>query len=373
MTCSEQHLVRACGPAWAIAGALALPFAAAAQSKAPASVTLFGVADVSLVRASGSVASKTQLTSGSQQGSRLGVRGSEDLGGGLRASFWLEAGLLVDDGQGQRTSANNQPAAPADGAQGLTFNRVSYLGLSGPWGLVRAGRDYTPTFLVHTLFDPSGTVGLMTSQASVSSLTVFAAPSGVRASNSLAYGTPTFHGFSANVMLALGENASNAGATRRDGNYEGLRLAYAGGPFSAALAHARYRNAAVNDIKETVAGASYDIGSTKLWGTVVRTRNGAGRNVRGEMLAVTQGVGAAEFKLSWSRSRARDASGAPVGSISKIGVGAAYNLSKRTALYTAAAHVRNSHGAAALPMPGSAVNGPNQSARGYEVGLRHTF
>lgn len=370
MTCFDSRPWRAYGLALAVVGTWALPCGGAA---AQSNITLFGVADVALMRVSGSIAAKTQIASGNQQGSRLGIRGSEDLGGGLRANFWLEAGVLVDDGQGQRTNPNNQPAAPAVGAQGLAFNRTSFVGLSGPWGILRAGRDYTPTFMVHTAFDPSGSVGLLTSQASLGSLTVFAVPSGVRASNSLAYGTPTFHGFSASAMLALGENASDAGATRDDGNYEGLRLAYADGPLSAAAAHARYHNSAVRDIKETVAGASYSIGNTKLGGTMVLSRHGAGRRARGELLAVTHRAGAAEFKLSWSRSRARDAMGIPAGSSSKIGMGVAYNLSTRTALYTSVAHVRNGDGAAALPLPGSAATGANRSAQGYEVGLRHTF
>lgn len=72
--------------------AIGLAGAACAQS----SVTLFGIVDATLARGSGSIANRTQLTSGGHTTSRIGFRGVEDLGGGLSAIFWLEAGLAAD-------------------------------------------------------------------------------------------------------------------------------------------------------------------------------------------------------------------------------------------------------------------------------------
>ena len=77
-------------------------------------------------------------------GSRLGFRGTEDLGGGLNASFWLEAGLNNDNGTGASTSTNNSTStsqAGASGSQGLTFNRRSTVSLASTWGELRLGRD----------------------------------------------------------------------------------------------------------------------------------------------------------------------------------------------------------------------------------------
>ena len=88
--------------------------------------------------------------------SRLGFRGVEDLGGGLKASFWLEMGLAPDTGRSARgdwgsgTAQRNQ----------LVFNRRSTVSLSNQWGELRLGRDYTATFWSWTVFDPFGTNGV---------------------------------------------------------------------------------------------------------------------------------------------------------------------------------------------------------------------
>jgi hypothetical protein len=90
--------------------------------------------------------SKTGLGNSGYNSSRLGFRGTEDLGGGLAASFWLEAPITNDDG--------------ATGVS--TFARRSTVSLSGGFGEVRLGRDYTPTFWNDTVFDPFGTNGVGT-------------------------------------------------------------------------------------------------------------------------------------------------------------------------------------------------------------------
>lgn len=84
-------------------GVLAIAGAASAQS----SVTLFGVFDVAVAYGHGSIANRTQLISAGFNGSRVGFRGIEDLGGGLSASFWLEAGIAADSGAGAGTNTNN--------------------------------------------------------------------------------------------------------------------------------------------------------------------------------------------------------------------------------------------------------------------------
>ncbi|MGD9760499.1 MAG: porin, partial [Comamonas sp.] len=115
----------------ALACLASLPGAASAQSK----VELFGVVDVGVAHLGGSGASKTGLSTGGANISRLGFRGTEDLGGGLKAGFWLEAGLDVDSGAGKATGG------------GLNFNRRSTVSLMGNWGEVRLGRDDSATFL----------------------------------------------------------------------------------------------------------------------------------------------------------------------------------------------------------------------------------
>src|SRR4051812_28339740 len=83
--------------------------AAAGAASAQSSVTLFGIVDATLAFGKGEVTDRTSLTNSGLNSSRLGFRGTEDLGGGMSASFWLEAGVANDDGSGAATSTNNQP------------------------------------------------------------------------------------------------------------------------------------------------------------------------------------------------------------------------------------------------------------------------
>src|SRR6478672_11453613 len=136
--------------------------AASGAAMAQSSVTLFGVVDATYAYGSGSVAKKSQLTNSGYNSSRLGFRGVEDLGGGMSASFWLEAGLNNDNGTGGVTNTNNQAATSTGG--GLVFNRRSTVSLNGGFGEVRLGRDYTPQFWNLTVFDPFGTNGVGTTQ-----------------------------------------------------------------------------------------------------------------------------------------------------------------------------------------------------------------
>ena len=125
--------------------------AASGAAMAQSSVTLFGIVDATYAYGSGSAGNKSQLTNSGYNSSRLGFRGVEDLGGGMSASFWLEAGVNNDNGSGANTSTNNQ-ASGSTGGGGLTFNRRSTVSLNGGFGEVRLGRDYTPQFWNLTVF-----------------------------------------------------------------------------------------------------------------------------------------------------------------------------------------------------------------------------
>jgi len=105
--------------------------AASGAAMAQSSVTLFGIVDAAYTSGSGSVSDKTQLTNSGYNSSRLGFRGVEDLGGGMKASFHIEGALANDNGN----------------ASGLTFQRRSTVSLQGGMGEIRLGRDYTPEAL----------------------------------------------------------------------------------------------------------------------------------------------------------------------------------------------------------------------------------
>lgn len=107
------------------------------------SVTLFGVVDASVAHVSTKDGSVTGLANGGNASSRLGFRGVEDLGNGLKASFWLEGGINVDDG-----------------GSGFKFDRRSTIGLLGNFGEVRLGRDKTPTYQNLETFHAFGDSGM---------------------------------------------------------------------------------------------------------------------------------------------------------------------------------------------------------------------
>lgn len=343
--------------------------AAAGAASAQSSVTLFGVVDATLAHGSGSVSSKTQLTNSGYNSSRLGFRGTEDLGGGMSASFWLEAGLANDDGQGAATNSNNQASgvgAAVAGRQGLTFNRRSTVSLAGGWGELRLGRDYTPQFWNLTVFDPFGTNGVGTNQMLNSIITGVTA---VRASNSVGYFLPgNLGGFYGQVQYYMGENNSGP-ATAKDGRGLGARVGFATGPFNVALALSRTKYDA-GTVKQNNIGGQYDFGVAKLQAQYGADSNGT-TDGKGWLIGGLFPIGAGEIRLAFSQYTT-DLAGTSVDpKTRKIALGYVHNLSKRTALYTTYARVRNSSGAASAL--NGAVTAANASSSGYDFGIRHSF
>src|SRR5208282_6343660 len=204
-----------------IAAAVLGAFAGTAQAQS--SVTLFGVVDTGLTHISSNnvsngaggteSANRTFQSDSGINSDRLGFRGTEDLGGGLKAGFWLEAGFNPESGSGSTTSlGNGAEASSATGGGGLTFNRRSTVSLIGQnWGEVRMGRDYVPTFWNSANTDPFGYNGI----AEVASYFIVPqgamGPAAVRASNGFSYLTPaTLGGFFVQATYALGQLGSNA-------------------------------------------------------------------------------------------------------------------------------------------------------------------
>lgn len=347
----------------ALAGLSALAGAAHSQS----SVTLYGVIDAALAHGSGSVSSVTQLRSSGFNSSRFGMRGTEDMGGGMSASFVLEAGVNNDNGSGQGTNTNNQAAGNTAGA-GLTFNRQSTVSLSGPWGELRLGRDYTPQFRIISLYDAFGTDGVGTTQTLMSP--IGGIPTYVRASNSIGYlyntsGWSPGQGFYGLVQYYLGENASNT-PTSSDGRGAGALVGFANGSFNFTVASGRTEYAA-GDTRQSNIGASWDAGAAKLLAHYARDVI-AGVDGSGYHVGVHVPVGVGNIRLGFSRYKL-DSAGSPA--TRKLAVGYVHTLSKRTALYATYARVGNSGGAAQAL--NGAVTGANSSSTGYEAGVRHSF
>jgi predicted porin len=338
-----------------LASAMGFAGAASAQS----SVTIFGVMDATIAVGRGSLDDRTQLTRGGLATPRLGFRGVEDLGGGLRAGFWLEAQANTDDGSSAATNTNNQASGTGAG-QGLTFSRRSTVSLLGNWGEVRAGRDVVPQYHNLSRGDVFGNVGV---GSAILYTAIITGEVRVRASNTISYLSPKFGGFSAQVSHYLGENPSGT-ATEDDGTGTGVHLAYENGPLQFGAGYGRTEYAA-GDVVQSNLFAGYDFRVARVVATISRDKAGT-LSARGAEIGVGVPVGVGEAKAEYSFykiSNGREAR--------KLAVGYVHNLSKRTALYVTAARVNNSGGAS------FALNGArtaaNASSTGYDLGIRHSF
>ncbi len=334
------------------------------------SVEVFGLLDIGYLHTSASGnGSVSSINTDGNTSSRLGFRSTEDLGGGLKAIVWLEAAVNPDSGTGGSTSTTNKDSV---GGGGLTFGRRATLGVQGSWGEVRFGRDYVPSFSNLTVsMHPFGTNGVgnagqMFYQVNTGGTT---ARTNVRASNSIGYFLPaSLGGFYGQLMYAMGEQASNAGATVDDGNHMGARLGYRSGPLNMAVATGTTKYA-TGDFKQSNFAINYQFGPAKLmylWG-----KNEVGvTNTTASMIGTQWTVGTGEVRFAYTKLKAE----AVANDASQWAVGYVHNLSKRTALYTNYSQVSNDGvGTRFVVGSGNSVTEPGGNSSGYEFGVRHSF
>jgi predicted porin len=331
---------------------------------AQSSVTLFGVADAGFSYGSGSVLNKSAISSSNNASSRFGFRGVEDLGGGLKAGFWLEGAYDVDTGSGGGTNVNNSKAS----VPGL-FGRRSTVSLLGNFGEVRVGRDYTANYFVQFAADPFGSIGTGASQIFVAGI---GGVTRVRASNMLGYFTPAMGGFKGTAQYFFGENTAT-NSDRKTGDGYSLSGAYTAGPVYLAIGNGVTKDdktASTGEVKNLTATAAYTMGDIKV--SVGYAEEKVDRltpiKASGYIVSGIYRYGVNDIKASIS-TYGTDATGDP--KANKFAIGLVHNLSKRTALYTTLASVSNKGGSA------SALNGSttaaNQSSTGFDLGIRHSF
>lgn len=333
--------------------------AASGAAMAQSSVTLFGVVDARYAVGKGSTSNITRLANSGIASSRLGFRGTEDLGGGMKASFWLEAGVNNDDGSGSGTNSNNQAvtALTSAGTQGLTFNRRSTVSLEGGMGELRLGRDYTPQFWTETAFDPFGTNGAATNIAFNKG-----GQTGVRASNAIGYLSPSMGGVKVWVQSYMGETASTAA---KAGTGNGYRLTFDQGALALAYAGSETTTGAGTTNNTSNIAGSYDLGVVKLMAQSNTTKITSAADIKGRLIGATAPIAGGTFKLALSQTDNG-------GKISKqTGIGFVQPLSKRTNVYATYARIANSGGASAAV--NSAATGANMSSTGYDFGVSHSF
>lgn len=358
--------------------ALAVAGLVSAPAFAQSNVTIYGLVDMGVAyrsdNAAAGVGSKTSIDSGIANGNRLGFRGTEDLGNGLKAGFVLEQGFYVDQGTGR-----------GDGM----VSRQSYLSLGGGFGTVLAGRVYTFQDQLRGTFDPfgNGTVGQVGN--------VYAAE--VRLNNTVAYVSPNFSGFTVKAAYSteMGDNqigasgaymGSGAGTTNENRGNDGdttvfaISPMYQNGPLTVALNYHQAEEKDITDyeLKNWDLGASYDFGVAKLaamYGNRQAEALGVDTMDRDQwMVGVTVPVGAAGAVLaSWTQAEDDELGGAEA---RQWALGYTHALSKRTGLYAVYADIKNDAGNTGVKLNaavGDASNVGEGYQEGFQVGLRHSF
>lgn len=327
-------------------------------SLAQSSVTMFGVLDLGVNKTkNGSAGSQTALTQGAVSTSRFGVRGVEDLGGGLRAGFHLESQVNPDTGT----------------ATSAFWNRRSTVSLLGGWGELRLGRDYNPSSRNTYLFEPwvGTSVGtILNFTLSPTATLGSVATTALRTDNAVAYFTPAgLGGFYGEVMVAPSEGAPGK-------KYLGLRVGFAAGPVDVSYANGNTKTATAQDFKQSNLGVSYKFGALRVMGLYNVHKYGSVQQKTTSLgLSASFGVGEIRAQIA-SNNMSGGLAGSGFGSVDDsraFSLGYVHNLSKRTALYGIVGRITND-GAARQTVGGSAAGMlGGQSSSGYQIGMRHAF
>jgi predicted porin len=343
--------------------ALAVLGAFAGAASAQSNVTIYGVVDAGIsYKNDGNPAGKTiGLDSGLQSGSRLGFKGSEDLGGGLSAIFTLENGFNIDDGtmgQGNRL-----------------FGRQAWVGLNGGFGAVKFGRQQTALYSALNEIDPFH-INLAGNAQKVFGFGQYAADPLARTDNTVSYSTPNISGFTGSVSYGFGEKAGDNQANRN----VGAGATYANGPLNVQFAYQKSNTAALvtplatalgtanADIKTAFVGATYDFGIAKAHVAYADSKlELVGNKVKDTnwLVGVSAPVGATGTVLaSYVRNDVKVAGDAKS---DQYAIGYTHGLSKRTNLYTSYSYLKNDKGVALNAFRAG------ESVRLFNVGVRHQF
>jgi predicted porin len=330
---------------------LALAAMTAVSAFAQSNVTLYGRVDnwVGQVRTQSGTApavSNIVVDSSGHTGSRWGLRGSEDLGGGLKANFNLESGISTDTG-----------ALDA----GALFRRQSWLGVSGGFGEIKIGRtttpmdDYTGVGNAHLALDIFGNQrGTIRGELSGGFIDRF--------SNGIKYESPNLGGFTAAAHIGLGENKT---ATTKATNSFGVGVGYANGPLALGLSYMNEKPSVLPSTKadkHVSFDASFDLGVVALSGAVDLDSLPEKTKYRGYSLGATVPLGSANIGFGYNTGRTKQ-DGDTIAKGAGLGIVADYSLSKRTKVYGGITQVRFKDGTGVTTDKGRIV----------AVGVRHDF
>nr|WP_315248316.1 porin [uncultured Duganella sp.] len=352
-----------------IAAAMTALFAAQ-PVLAQSSITVYGVADVGLVgERGGSDGNVTKLTSGPAAASRIGFKGTEDLGGGVAAFFILEAGYSIDTG--------------AFASSSMPFNRQSLIGLKSSAGSLMLGRQTTPYHnTLVAVADPFATGYAGTIKNAFPDWGTNA-----RTNNTVMYASPDVNGWSGDIAYSAGEQAGDSQAGRQ----LGASFGYSRGPLTVRFAYsnrnndtaaaAGHRSPAINQLL----AANYDFGFVKFYaaigidkgfnsaplgntgnpfGGVAPTASTDGRE---GLIGLTMPLARGTLMASLMHKDDRTAYNQDANA---WGIGYAYPLSKRTSVYAAYGSIDNRNGAGYTVANNSEAGSGD---RAYNLGIRHSF
>ena len=346
----------------------ALALIGTSAALAQSSVTLYGRVNTTVERQKLGSDSATGLVNNA---SRWGIRGTEDLGGGLKAGFALESGFNSDTGAG-----TPWPGLASTG--GMTFGRQSEVNLSGGFGMVRLGN-----FVPESYYATADYVSMHNHDTGPSSDALYFDPvwfGGLGTKNKVGYRTPSFGGVTVDAAMSLHEKGTYAGTTNPLPQKNGYDLAanYNMGPLHLGAGYSY-----VNSNYQAALRALYTFGQFTVGGYYQRNKdanqwspsgNGTRNNFR---LSGMYTLGASEFHANIGRAD----------SWSKVSSSAAtqwilgynYNLSKRTKVY--GYYTRINNGANADYLNGSSTidslkkpaNLVGQDFSSIAIGIRHNF
>ena len=365
--------------------ALALMSAFSGAAMAQSSIVIYGIADIGLrnIKDGNPAGSTTSISSGQVQGSRIGFKGTEDLGDGLKANFELVEGINIDTG--------------TSGQGGRAFGRKATVGLSGDFGSFDFGRDKTINNLFLDAFDPFGS-GYINSGNGLSNLYFFgnnissipanssaslSNQSAGRVNNAIFYNTPNWDGFRGSATYGFGEVAgdrkagSSYGVTLRYTNF-GLDIGYS---YSLENQQVATTSSLVNKRSANTFAVSYKFGiftpvfiyEKQKADLPYGTRTGATDQKNFSLAGNIQFDAANSVKLEFTKiiddtviSAARGA----VGDAKQYGIAYQHNLSKRTDLYAGYA-LTNQDPNVQLSQIGAARAGAD--IKEFTLGIRHKF
>ncbi len=345
-----------------VALALAGAFASAAQAQ---SIEMYGIVDMGFVQESGGPTGLTsagtakgainKLTSGAQSGTRLGFKGTEDLGSGMKALFVLETGIAAD--KGGFNQANS------------AFARQSFVGLQSDMGTVTMGRQYTPYFLTMLVGDPfaAGMAG--------AAQNMLMPASNIRMDNAVKYTSPVFSGFSAEAAYGFGEQVDSVVRSRQLGAF----INYSGAPVNVRLGYLRKNTdtttalpqAKTKEISNWILAANWDVKVAKLFAAVTNNDEAVYAPIRRKSQDYLIGAQVPFNKHTFIASYIfKDGDDAMTGNANQVALGYTYTMSKRTNLYAAWGRINN--GTNSLLTVGNNSE-PGYGDKALNLGIRHIF